>query len=151
LGWPLMTLAVVGVGFWLRGTRNGALQFAAVFALVVAVQLFFYPPVSPQPLWAIRRMLRVVLPFATIAAAVALGNLAARRWLRPFAIAAVCLLMAFPPRLAWSYRADAYERTVMHVRSIGSLLPPGSVVLGEPAFLAESQLHVALWMTRDTP
>jgi hypothetical protein len=24
-------------------------------------------------------------------------------------------------------------------------------VLGDPAFFAESQLHIALWMTRDTP
>lgn len=149
-GWPLMVVALVGGGYWFRGTRNPAEQFTLLFAAVAVAQLFFYPPVSPQPLWAIRRMLRIALPFMAIAAALALTRIAAR-WHRALAVVAATALLAFGPRLAFSYRQPAYEHTMTHVRSLGALLPRGSVVLGDPAFLAESQLHIALWMTRDTP
>jgi hypothetical protein len=121
-----------------------------LFAVVAIVQLLFYPPVSPQPLWAIQRMLRIALPFITLAAALALMRPLTRAWQRALAVVVAVALLS-GPRLAFDYRAPAYERTMSHVRSIGALLPRGAVVVGEPAFLAESHLHTALWMTRDTP
>jgi hypothetical protein len=149
-GWPLAATALLGTWYWFRSARNPAEQFTLLFAVVAIAQLFFYPPVSPQPLWAIRRMLRIALPFMAIAAALALTRVAGR-WYRPLTIVIAAALLGFGPRLAFSYRQPAYEHTMTHVRSIGALLPRGSVVLGDPAFLAESQLHIALWMTRETP
>jgi hypothetical protein len=151
VGWPLMALAAFGAVCWWRAARNPAHRFVLVLGMLATAQLFFYPPVGPQPLWAIRRMLRVVVPCMTIAAAVAPMSIPIGRWRRPLAVAAAIAVLSFGPRSAWSYRAPAYEHTLMHVRSIGALLPPGAGVLGDPAFFAESQLHIALWMTRGTP
>jgi len=151
VGWPLMALALVGIWCWFRGARIPTHRFVLVLAVLATAQLFFYPPVSPQPLWAIRRMLRVVMPCMAIAASLALMSVPVGRWRRPLAVVGAIAVLGFGPRLAWKYRQPAYEHTMTHVRSIGALFPSGSVVLGDPAFFAESQLHVALWMTRDTP
>lgn len=151
VGWPMMALALIGLWFWVRATKNPTHRFVVVLAVLATAQLFFYPPVSPQPLWAIRRMLRVVVPCMAIAASLALMSVPVGRWRRPVALVGAIVVLGFGPRLAWKYRDTAYEHTMTHVRSIGALMPAGSVVLGDPAFLAESQLHVALWMTRDTP
>ena len=149
-GWPIVLTAAIGVPFWLRRARNSAERFALVFALVATAQLFYYPPVSPQPLWAIRRFLRIALPVLAIAAGLALSTLAARgRWL--FSIVGLALILGFGPRLAFRYRQPAYQHTMAYVRSIGALIPRGAVVVGDPAFFAESQLHIALWITRDAP
>ncbi|PYN82262.1 MAG: hypothetical protein DMD97_01405 [Candidatus Rokuibacteriota bacterium] len=110
-GWPIALAAVIGVPCWLRRARNSAERFALVFALVATAQLFYYPPVSPQPLWAIRRFLRIAFPLAAIAAGLALSSLA----------------------------------------GIGALIPRGAVIVGDPAFFAESQLHIAPWILRDAP
>jgi hypothetical protein len=149
-GWPLAAAALLGAWYWFREARNPTHHFVLVLAVVATAQLFFYPPVSPQPLWAIRRMLRIAFPAMAIAAALALTRLAGR-WHRAPSVLAAIALLAFGPRLAFSYRASAYEHTMTHVRGIGALMPRGSVLLGDPAFLAESQLHIALWMTRETP
>ncbi len=151
VGWPLMALALVGTWCWFRSARSATHHFVLVLAVLATMQLFFYPPVSPQPLWAIRRTLRVVVPCMAMAASLALMSIPAGRWRRPLALVAAMAVLGFGPRLAWRYRQPAYEHTMTHVRDIGAMLPAGSVVLGDPAFFAESQLHIALWMTRDTP
>ena len=149
-GWPIVLAAVIGVPCWLRRARNSAERFALVFALVATAQLFYYPPVSPQPLWAIRRFLRIAFPLAAIAAGLALSSLAARgRWL--LSVVGLALILGFGPRLAFKYRQPAYQNTMAYVRSIGALIPRGAVIVGDPAFFAESQLHIALWILRDAP
>ena len=149
-GWPIALAAVIGVPCWLRRARNSAERFALVFALVATAQLFYYPPVSPQPLWAIRRFLRIAFPLLAIAAGLALSTLAARgRWL--LSVAGLALILGFGPRLAFKYRQPAYQNTMAYVRSIGALIPRGAVIVGDPAFFAESQLHIALWILRDAP
>jgi hypothetical protein len=149
-GWPIVLAAVVGVPCWLRRARNSAERFALVFGLVATAQLFYYPPVSPQPLWAIRRFLRIALPLLAIAAGLALSSLAARgRWL--LSVVGLALILGLGPRLAFKYRQPAYQNTMAHVRSIGALVPRGAVIVGDPAFFADSQLHIALWILRDAP
>ena len=149
-GWPLVLAAVIGALCWPRRARNSAERFALVFGLVATAQLFYYPPVSPQPLWAIRRFLRIAFPLLAIAAALALGGVA-ERGRRVLSVVALAAILGFGPRLAFRYRQPAYENTMAFVRSIGALFPRGAVIVGDPAFLAESQLHIALWITRDAP
>jgi len=148
-GWPIVLAAVIGVPCWLRRARNAAERFALVFALVATAQLFYYPPVSPQPLWAIRRFLRIALPLLAIAAGLALSLAARGRWL--LSVVGLALILGFGPRLAFKYRQPAYQNTMAYVRSIGALIPRGAVIVGDPAFFAESQLHIALWILRDAP
>src|SRR5205814_923073 len=131
--WPIALAAVIGVPCWLRRARNSAERFALVFALVATAQLFYYPPVSPQPLWAIRRFLRIAFPLLAIGAGLALSPLAARgRWL--LSVAGLALILSFGPRLAFKYRQPAYQDTMAYVRSIGALIPRGAVIVGDPAF-----------------
>ena len=149
-GWPLGLAAAIGVPLWIRRARNPAERFVLVFGLLATAQLFFYPPVSPQPLWAIRRFLRIALPTGAIAAALALTSLVERRrWV--LAVAALALMLALGPRSAFTFRQPAYQNTMAYVRSIGAQIPRGAVIVGDPAFFAESQLHIALWITRDAP
>jgi hypothetical protein len=149
-GWPIVLTAVVGTSCWLRRARNPAEQFVLVFGLLATVQLFYYPPVSPQPLWAIRRFLRIAFPLLAIAAALALNRLAERgRWV--LLVMALVIILGFGPRLAFRYRQPAYQGTMAYVRGIGALVSRGAVIVGDPAFFAESQLHIALWITRDAP
>jgi len=149
-GWPLGVAAAIGVPLWVRRARNSAQRFVLVFGLLATAQLFFYPPVSPQPLWAIRRFLRIALPVATMAAALPLTSLAERGgWL--LSVLALVPMVAFGPRLAFTYRQPGYQNTMAYVRSIGAQVPRGAVIVGDPAFFAESQLHIALWITRDAP
>src|SRR2546428_7067816 len=149
-GWPLVLAAAIGAPRWLRRARNPAERFALVFALVATAQLFFYPPVSPQPLWAIRRFLRIAFPLVAIAAGLALSSFAERRrWL--LSVVGLALILGLGPRLAFTYRQPAYQHTMAYVRSIGALIPRGAVIVGDPMFFADSQLHIALWVTRDAP
>ncbi len=85
-----------------------------------------------------------------MAAALPLTSLAERgRWL--LSVLALVLMAAFGPRLAFTYRQPGYQNTMAYVRSIGAQVPRGAVIVGDPAFFAESQLHIALWITRDAP
>src|SRR5207249_11879522 len=78
-------------------------------------------------------------------------NSVAERGGRLLSVVALALILAFGPRLAFRYRTPAYQNTMAYVRSIGALIPRGAVIVGDPAFFAESQLHIALWITRDAP
>ncbi len=149
-GWPIVAVAVIGALSWPRRARNSAERFTLVFGLLATAQLFYYPPVSPQPLWAIRRFLRIAFPLLAIAAALGLAG-AAVRGRRVLSVVALAVVLGFGPRLAFTYRQPSYENTMAFVRSIGALVPRGAVIVGDPAFFAESQLHIALWITRDAP
>src|SRR5262249_8725687 len=85
-----------------------------------------------------------------IGAALGLGSLPGRGG-RVVAIVALVGALAFGPRLAFDYRQPAYENTLTYVRAIGALVPRGAVIVGDPWFFVDSQLHIALFLTPHTP
>jgi hypothetical protein len=105
LSWPVVVLAAVGLALLLRRavrTRDlRALVFFAVFAVVAALYLNDVN-ITPDQIWASRRLLPVVIPAVVIAAGYVAATLAGRATLRWLA-APVGVLIALGPALQWRY------------------------------------------------
>jgi len=116
---------------------------------VATAQLFYYPPVSPQPLWAIRSSCVSRSPSLAIAAGLALTSFAARRrWL--LSVVGLALILGFWPRLAFKYRQPAYQTRwpTSGARGADSARRRDR---SDPAFFANPSWHIALWILRDAP
>lgn len=150
VGWPILAAAPVGLWLWLRRSPAAPQRFALLLGIVVLAQLLYDPRVTPAPLWAIRRFLPVVLPMLLIAGGLTVAALWERQRLLA---AALVLLLAFGPRsgTAIAYRAPAFEDGLAHVRTLAALLPDDAVVVVDPTFGIESQIHIALWSVHGTP
>jgi hypothetical protein len=149
-GWPVLVAGVIGFGLWLRRASGAAERFALLLGVIVLAQLFYDPRVTPAPLWAIRRFLPVAIPVLLLGAALT----AAALWQRRRALGAAGLvLLAFGATggSALSYRAPAFQNGIDHVRALGALLPRNAIVVVDPRFALQSQIHIALWSAVDTP
>jgi hypothetical protein len=105
LGWPVVILASAGLALLLWhavGRRDlRALVFFAVFGVVAALYLNDVN-ITPDQIWASRRMLPVVIPGLVIAAGYLVATLAAKANLRWLAVP-VGVLIAIGPALQWRY------------------------------------------------
>ena len=149
LSWPVLVAAGVGLALWPAFACNPAQRFVPALGLLVGASLVCDPRVTPAALWGIRRFLPIALPVAIVAAALALEQLR-RRAPRLVTLAALAgVLGPLLPRFASTYALPAYRGGIEYTRAIGALIPPGSIVVGDPSLFVPSQLHVALWATRD--
>ncbi len=110
-GWPVVLSAAVGLAlmtYWAIRRRDARLLvLLSVFAGVAALYLNRVT-ITPDQIWASRRLLPVVMPIVVIAAAVvpmALALRGQRQWLA----GAVAVLLALSPALAWRNLWDRAE------------------------------------------
>ncbi len=82
LGWPLLGLAVAGlcIGIWRWSGRAAGLGRRAVLMVTLLFGVFYlwFPNVSPDHPWAVRRLVPAVIPGAVLFAAYALRRLASQ-------------------------------------------------------------------------
>jgi hypothetical protein len=135
LGWYLSPLGIglatagVCLMLWELDIRRGVILAAGLlFSLLYLWRL----QANPAQIYAMRRYVPVVLPFAILAAAYALGWLLRRR--RPWATLAVVVLVVFwLAGLAWSGQGFArqvdYQGLVKQLEGLSGQLPGHSVLL----------------------
>jgi len=105
LSWPVVILAAVGLALLLwrivRERNRGALALFAVFGVVAALYMNDVN-ITPDQIWASRRLLPVVIPGVLIAAGLAAPTIARRSNLSWLAVP-VAVLIALGPALQWRY------------------------------------------------
>lgn len=105
LGWPVVVLAAVGLALLVariaRGRDVSLLAFFATFGLVAALYLN-QVSITPDQIWAMRRLLPVIVPGVLIAAGylvVVLARSSRLSWLA----APLAVLIALGPAMQWRY------------------------------------------------
>ncbi|GIW39723.1 MAG: hypothetical protein KatS3mg076_0300 [Candidatus Binatia bacterium] len=151
-GLPVLLAGAVGIGIaWHRAREAPAVRFGLLLGVLGTLHWVWNPQVSPAPLWGIRRFVPPTMPLLALGSAFFLAALPRGRFfLFPVLAALWCFWM--PLVSAWQSRLEStYTGGLEHVRTLGVLIPEGSLLLGSPRLLLASRLHAALWALRDTP
>ena len=111
-GWVTIALAFAGYGvLFAQLMRRRAYPLTAVLGMGVPLSMLYLvtSEVAPDQPWAMRRYVPVIIPLFLVAAAAALR--AMWRWgsarqvvVRPFVVAAVAVMIAFPTAVSWPMR-----------------------------------------------
>ncbi|GHS88154.1 hypothetical protein AGMMS50218_11440 [Actinomycetota bacterium] len=101
LGWPAVVLGFVGLALLARRAVRGRDASAVVLVCVIGVSSLFYLvriSITPDQMWAVRRLLPVAIPGLLLAAAWALHEIAdtAVRWRRAAAVGLAVVVAGFP-------------------------------------------------------
>ncbi|MCU1527635.1 MAG: hypothetical protein JWP75_1398, partial [Frondihabitans sp.] len=106
-GWPMIGLAIIGFGLlvW-RGVRKKDLAslIVALAPLAAAAVYFTRVSITPDQIWAYRRILPVITPGFLIASCVPMAlawQYAAKRWVKILAVVAAAVV-AFSPIVTWN-------------------------------------------------
>ncbi|MBW0254638.1 hypothetical protein [Cellulomonas sp. PS-H5] len=144
-GWPFVVLAVLGLAaaVWCAVRRRSPGWWLFVGTVAAPSVLYLWRiSITPDQVWAMRRLLPVTLPGFAVAASVALAALwAARRWwVRTVAVLLAGTLVVLPLR-AWGPMLTAVEQggRLAEVRAVCDALPAENVVYvraGGPPYLA---------------
>jgi hypothetical protein len=151
LGWPAVVLGVAGLAWaaWTAVQRRNRVLGAFV-VMVVGVCLLYLNRISitPDQVWASRRLLPVILPGFAIASALAIHAVsqgrAARRWLAYGAAAVVVVAPALPGKAL--YGQPDYQGQLQELTDICGAIPPdGRVLFPDPTLRFTAVVAVRVW------
>lgn len=111
LGWPVVISGAIGlalIAYWIVRRRDPRLLMVLTTFSAVAALYLNRVEITPDQIWASRRLLPVVIPGVAIAAAVVPMVIALRRDRRWLA-ASLGVLLALSPALAWRNLWDRAE------------------------------------------
>lgn len=94
LGWPVVFLAVVGLLGLLIGTMEGAFAWTPVIALVTPFLAYLVrPSITPDHIWASRRMVPVLFPVVLLLSALGFETLRTATNIRKLKVIALPILL----------------------------------------------------------
>jgi hypothetical protein len=144
-GWPMVVLSFAGLAVLAhRAIARRDPRLLVLLAVIAAPSALYLWRVSitPDQVWAMRRLLPVTLPGFLVATAVTLHALwtARRRWLQVVA-AALAAVVAVTPFTTWTplLRVPEQDNRLGEIRAICAALPSDHVVYiqaGGPNYLA---------------
>lgn len=143
-GWPMVVLSFTGLAVLAhRAVARRDPRLLVVLAVIAAPSVLYMWRVSitPDQIWAMRRLLPVTIPGFLVATAVTLHALwATRRWWLRSAAAVLAVVVAATPATTWSplFRVAEQDGRLGQARTVCAALPSDSVVYvqaGGPNYL----------------
>jgi hypothetical protein len=151
VGWPLLLLALSGIFLTLGrsgGRRSFGRRFLVAGAVAFGLLYLWFPHVSPDHPWAVRRFVPVVIPAVVAVAAYALCSVGTRwRWWRSIVAPAVLVGLAASALLNYGVGSLVLRDNGGAVKAIAALaskLPNELVIADLPAAELASALLIAM-------
>jgi hypothetical protein len=152
--WPLLVAAGIGLFLWTRESarEDGSLALPLVLFLVAGAPFLYDPHVTPIQLWAVRRFVPIIIPFACMFAVTALAwahrRFVPRRAVLLSVLAAAALLAMNAQAVTRIYRLDFFPDQKPAVRRLAEMMSSGDLVFFPPAY-TDVLVQLPLWLVYD--